>query len=128
MASRKQRILAELMHHIICCARGAQTGPALWRLRHGEAYRRAFEDLNLIHRIPHSIIIEEYTENDISFINWGIERYLKKREVELDSRTAWLLLEFVNGVPEAQQNGLTWKPSQALRERAGLYEHELLYE
>ena len=125
--SRKQKILAELMHWLICLSRGAQSWRLRDRLLNGQSYRRAFDDLNLIHRIPHSILDSEYVENDISFINWGIGRYVSERK-HLDSRTAWLLIEFVRGVPESLRSKLTWSPSPALSDLAQNYEHELLYE
>ena len=127
-ASRKQKILLELMFWMVCYARNTQTMNLLRRLRYGREFRRAFDDLNLIHRIPHSILDRDYTDNDISFINYGIRHYVEDRGAEIDGRTAWLLVEFVRGVPDARRAEVTWRPPEALRDLADRQPHRLFFD
>ncbi|MCB9853898.1 MAG: hypothetical protein H6819_12430 [Phycisphaerales bacterium] len=126
--SRKQKILAELMEWLICVSRNPQSWTMWHRLRHGRRYHRAFDDLNLIHRIPHSILDAEYEDNDISFINWGISRYVADRNMSIDISVAWLLIEFVKDVPDDRRGELTWTPPQALFDLAAKHKRGLLYE
>lgn len=84
-------------------------------------YRRAFQELNLIHRIPLSILEEGYVDNDISFINWGIESYVASPHSQMGSRVAWLLVEFIKEVPDGLRSKITWTAPDALLEYAATY-------
>ena len=127
-ASKKQKILLELMFWMVCHARNTQTMNLLRRLRYGREFRRAFDHLNLIHRIPLSILEREYTDNDISFINDGIRHYVEDRGAEIDGSTAWLLVEFVKSVPDARRAEVTWSPPEALRDLADRQPHRLFFD
>ncbi|HRX87322.1 MAG TPA: hypothetical protein P5572_20035 [Phycisphaerae bacterium] len=127
MPSRKQKILAELMHVLICRVRGPQSRSGLFRLRHGRLFHQCFEHLNLIHRIPHSILTAEYTENDISFINWGIAQYVHRLGADISPLIAWLLAEFMAGVPAEWRGEVTYEPPAEFLALAAQYDGGLLY-
>jgi hypothetical protein len=71
MPSIKQEVLADLMHWLICLSRGPQSYGLLARILRKRDYDRVLEDLHLIHKIPLSILVADFTRNDVDFINWG---------------------------------------------------------
>lgn len=118
MPSDKQEALADLMHWLICLDRGPQSYGPLGRLFGKRHYARAFEDLNLIHKIPLSILDPDFTQNDIDFINHGISTYVSKVGRGIDSRTAWNLIAVFDSVPEALRSEIRWLPPSWLRDLA----------
>jgi hypothetical protein len=80
-----------------------------------ELFGDGFEEANLLHHIHCSILVPEYVENDISFINWGFRVYVERLGDRLSPETAALILSFYEGVPEEMCSLLEWHPSPELR-------------
>lgn len=120
MPSNKQEALADLMHWLICRSRGPQSYGLLSRIMRKREYQRVLEDLNLIHKIPLSILDPEFTENDIDFINWAVSSYVAKVGQEIDSRIAHNLIVVFDSVPETLRHKIRWAPPAWLREIACL--------
>ena len=127
MPSKKQRILTELLYDRIIIARGLVPGTLWTRIRHGKACQWAWDELNFIHNIPFSLLEEEYTDNDIDFINFGIGYYLEGHLQKVSNHLAWLLIEFIEGVPENRKNEVTWTPPLLLYELARKYDRKLKF-
>jgi hypothetical protein len=117
MPSSKQLALADLSHWITCLSRGPQTYGVFERILKGRDYQDTLEYLNLIHRIPESILSEEYTDLDISFINEAIPRFLEsvlRRRV--DPRIAHNMVLVYDCVPPERKHEITFVLPDWLRE------------
>jgi hypothetical protein len=81
-------------------------------------FRWGFEQANFLHRVHLSILEPEYVGNDISFINWAFPVHIEWLGAKLGAKTAALMLEFYDGVPEALRPQLEWHPTAEFRQLA----------
>jgi hypothetical protein len=120
MTSPKQYIYAELIYHGFLMLRAQQSMAAhaswWWLFKHrrtvlGQGYALA----DLLHNLHHSILVPEFTDNDLGFVNHAIPVYIKQVRGNVDPHLAGLLLAFHEAVPPDQKHRLTWHPSDELR-------------
>jgi hypothetical protein len=75
---------------------------------------RSMEVINslcyLIHNIPLSILDEEFTKNDINFINHAISSFLDDSCCSDLTHIRELLIEFYHACPENKKSQLKWHP------------------
>ena len=123
MPSPKQIAFADLMEWLVCIARGPQSYSPLRRLFAGRVFKRVYNDLYLIHRIPLSINNPEYTSNDISFINWAVKDYIEQLGENVDGRVAYNFVQICDGVPEELSGAVEYSLPEWTRKKAREYSH-----
>ena len=119
--SRKQDIYNEILRFSILQIRmyaGSNGTAPVWR--HWRQ-NRSIERINclcyLIHRIPLSLLDEEYTENDREFLDWGIPNCLSEMGEELMLPIRQGFVDFYDEAPEEWKPSLKWTPNFGLREQ-----------
>jgi hypothetical protein len=112
--SRKQEIYAEMIWLGFValraiCGSGASVG---WDRQECE---QGWSVANLLHNASGSILLPEYTDNDINFINLAIPHYLEGPQGIFEHEFCRLLIEFHDLVPDELRAQITWHPSEELR-------------
>ena len=105
--SRKQEIYKEMLFWAIPHIRNIQTQSAFRKAMD----KTCFEEAELVHNLNQSILIEEFVDHDIYFLNTQAHNYYKNAaELNCPSYDAQceLIKELFSLVPEGLKSNLTW--------------------
>jgi hypothetical protein len=122
VASVKQEILCWLVGDGFTILRAIQSSAAhhslWWISQHRKSFDYGFALANLLHRVHISIAEPDFVENDITFINFAIPRFLGKAGANADPSIVKRLVAFYDAAPEELKTSLEWQPTPAHREIA----------
>jgi hypothetical protein len=119
--SRKQELLGALIKHAFVHLRGqfyATWRERLWNpfaLSNRLQYNRDLA--NLMHRVGETVHKPDFTDTDISLLNWAVPHFLAKPSNQCDLILLDLLVQLHDCVPPDKADEITWHPSESLRQR-----------
>jgi hypothetical protein len=105
--SRKQEIYKEMLRWGLPHIRDVQAKGTLARL--GD--RSCLLEAQLLHSLPDSILLSEFTDNDLWFLNHHARDYLQQCSPQISRNYPYhlqLIRELFTLVPEAQRGALKW--------------------
>jgi hypothetical protein len=105
--SRKQEIFKEMLRWGIPFIRDQQAKGAWHRMND----RASFLEAQLLHSLPNSLLDEDFTENDLWFLNQHARAYLKECSPSLSRNYAFhqqMITELFTLVPPAWHAKLQW--------------------
>ena len=119
MLNRKQLNSCRLLTEMIQCLHAACVGPGCGASEQVPAMKREFlvghQSAKLLDLVKGSMFEPEYVASDLSIINWGFPRHIKRLGDQLGADTAALMLEFYERVPKSLCSQLEWHPSEEFR-------------
>jgi len=107
MLNRKQQLYLEILDRILPFLRNIQTHSSWQRFKYGSFY----PETELVHNLPRLLVVPEYTEHDIHWLNYQARIFAKDGNNPVHGFYEPVIAniaELFRRVPEPLRAGLKW--------------------